>query len=374
MNKKIKILHITSSFHRGGVEGYLLNFLERADFAGFEHHIFVGRDEGPLQERYHRLPVRIVKVKCTPRRFLHSLPRGWSYCKKNGIDIIHGHNYWFYRYAYFLSLLTGLPLFTSNYGLGLWKKKRQLDLERRIFRRARMNTVISRAILEKGKSLLPEGSEREDKFKLIYPIIDDKPMQKLASYDKKKLLEKFKLDNGKPVFTIVGRIDRLKGHRVAIDALDRINRDGLRANLLMIGELEDRSILTDDDLAKDYLTYLNYYEEIEEIWKVTDYFLIPSLSEGTPLVLVEYFAVGRPVIASDISGNRELIRDKENGYLFKTGEVEDLVRKIEAILSGDQNEEVVSRAREFYQSELSPEKFVRTIEGYYRRALAPEGL
>ena len=366
MNKKIRILHITSSFVRGGVESYLLNFLKRADYERFEHYIFVGRDDGPLKEEYHGLPVKIVALRTSPKRFFYSLPFGWFFCLKNRIDIIHGHNYWFYRYAYFLSLLTGITLFTSNYGLGLWKRKRQLRLESAIFRRARINTVISKAILEKELALVEGSGCPGEKFRLIYPIINDEPMKKLPSYRKEEVRSKFRVDNDKPVFTIIGRIDKFKGHRIAIDAMKIINRNDLKVNLFIVGANDDPTILREEDLEKEYIRYFDYYVEIEEIWTVTDLFLIPSISEGTPLVLVEYFALGKPVIASDISGNRELIEDKRNGFLFKTGDVNDLVKKIGDVIEKDNIREIGTNAEEFYRKNLSPEKFVLKIENCYR--------
>ncbi|MBN2185075.1 MAG: glycosyltransferase family 4 protein [Candidatus Krumholzibacteriota bacterium] len=366
MNKKIRILHITSSFFRGGVESYLLNFLKRADHGRFEHYIFVGRDDGPLKEEYHRLPVKIVTLRTSPKRFFYSIPFGWFFCLKNRIDIIHGHNYWFYRYAYFLSLLTGITLFTSNYGLGLWKRKRQLRLESAVFRRARINTVISKAILEKELELIDGSESSREKFKLIYPIIDDGPMKKTSSYSKEALRSRFGVDNDKPVFTIIGRIDKFKGHRIAIDAMKIINRNGLRVNLFIVGANDDPTILGEEDLEKDYIRYFDYYEDIEEIWAVTDLFLIPSISEGTPLVLVEYFALGKPVIASDISGNAELIEDKQNGFLFKTGDVDDLVKRIEEVIEKDDIGKIGTNAEEFYLKNLAPEKYVAEIESCYR--------
>jgi glycosyltransferase involved in cell wall biosynthesis len=366
MGRKTRILHVTSSFFSGGIESYLLNFLGHADFDRFEHVLFVGRDDGPLKERYHRLPVSITELKCTPKRFFYSLPYGAYVCRKHGVDVIHGHNYWFYRYAYFLSLLTGIPLVTSNYGLGLWKKKRHLLFESLVFRRAKLNLSISRAILERERSLLGSAKENDLKCRLIYPIIDETPLGNVAARDPAAVRRKIGIANDRPVFTIVGRIDKLKGHRLALDAAARINAGGLRINLLIVGASGAERVLGEDDLRRDYVKYLDYYEPIEDIWSVSDFFLIPSLSEGTPLVLVEYLALGKPVIASDISGNSELITDGWNGRLFQTGSVEDLAKKIEEVLEAGPLSDVRAHAREFYLQHLSPEKLTRAIEGYYR--------
>lgn len=366
MARKTRILHVTSSFSSGGVESYLLNLLNLADLDAFEHYLFVGSDAGPLRERYHTLPVKITTVKCTPKRFFYSLPFGVYFCRKHGIDAIHGHNYWFYRYAFFLSLLTGIPLITSNYGLGLWKMRRHLLFESRVFRRARVNIAISKAILEKEQSLVPGGRNDQDKFKLIYPIINEAPLKNLKARDTGLIRKKLKISGDRPVFTIIGRIDRLKGHRIALDAMKAVNAGARKADLLIVGAMQDPLVLREDDLRADYVTYLNYYEPIEDIWAVSDFFLIPSLSEGTPLVLVEYMALGKPIIASDISGNAELIRDGWNGLLFKTGDAPDLARTIESALESGSLADIRTNARDFYTRNLSPEKLVREIERCYR--------
>ncbi len=365
MGQKIKILHIFGPFKMGGMEANLLNFLNYADFNRFEHYIFVPQNEGHLKEQYHKLPVRITTLKCSPKRFFYNLPFGYFFCKKHGINIIHGHNYYYYLYGYILSLLTKIPLFTSNYGLGLWKKKRHLFLESVIFRRAKINIVLSNAIMEKGKSLVNWSVNHHRSFKLVYPIIKEISLENLSLLDKKKIKQKLKINNDKPILTIIGRIDILKGHRFAIDAIERINKNNLEVNLLIVGAMHDQTILKENDLNKEYIRYLNYYEQIEEIWRVSNIFLIPSLSEGTPLVLVEYLAIGKPIIASDISGNGDLIKDGYNGYLFKVGDVDDLVKKIKLALMDDNIKNIQANAREFYLNNLLPKKLAQRMESFY---------
>ncbi|MBI5056331.1 MAG: glycosyltransferase family 4 protein [Nitrospirae bacterium] len=365
MSEKIKILHIFNSFFVGGMESNLLNFFNNADFSRFDHYIFVTQDEGPLKELFHKLPIKIITLKCTPKRYFYCLPVGYYFCKKNRINIIHGHNYWLYRYAYFLSILTKIPLFTSNYGLGKWKKKWDLFLESRIFSRARINIAISNVVLEKEISLVKKIDNPGRKFKLVYPIIKDISEKNLLMYNKEVIKQKLGITNDKPVLTIIGRIDRLKGHRLALDAVGKINQDAIKVNLLIVGPMSDPTVFKENDFDKEYIRYLNYYEQLEEIWAISDFFLISSISEGTPLVLVEYFAIGKPVIASDISGNKELIKDNWNGFLFKAGDVDSLVERIKSVIENKNIHEIQNNARKYYLDNLLPEKLVQDIEGYY---------
>jgi len=367
MTDKVRVLHIFQAFSTGGMESNLLNFFNQADFSRFEHFVFIARDEGALKGQFHRLPIKIFTLKCSPpRRFFYSLPIGYYLCKKHHIHIIHGHNYGAYRYGFFLSLLTGIPLFTSNYGLGTWKRKRHLFLESIIFRRAKINLSLSRAILEKEIALVGNRANTRPAFKVVYPMIRDISPRNLSDSDKRDLRHKLGLTNDRPILTVIGRIHRLKGHRLAIDALDRVNRDELKANLLIVGPKVDPSVLKECDLRKEYIRFLDYYEPLEDVWAVSDFFLIPSVSEGTPLVLVEYMAIGKPVIASDISGNKELITDRWNGFLFRTRDVDDLAEKIRSALESRDIENIRANARDFFLANLLPKKTAQEIESYYR--------
>ncbi len=363
MAKKIRILHIFGTFHIGGMETHLLNFFNRADFDRFEHFLFVGRDEGQLREAFHALPVRIVKLNFTPKHYFYSIPYGLYFCLRNGIGILHGHNYWAYLYCFFLSLISGIPFITADYGLGTWKKKIHHAWESSVFGRAKVNMAVSQAILDKNRSLVRGGGG--GRFELVYPIIRDITPEIVHEEEKRGIKLRLGIDGDSPVLTIIGRIIRLKGHRFAIEAVDRINAQGDRATLLIVGRRGENGVLEEKDIEKDHVFYTDFYERIEEIWAVTDLFLIPSTSEGTPLVLLEYFAIGKPVIASDISGTRELIRDGWNGFLFKSGDAGDLKEKIERAIRSEDLGAIRSNAVRYFTENLSPEVQTRKIEDLY---------
>jgi len=365
MTDKIKVLHILSSFNMGGMEANLLNFFNHADFTRYEHYIFVGSDSGQLSEEFRKLPLKIKTLKCTPKRYFYSLPYGFYFCLKNGIRILHGHNYWSYLYCYFLSLITAIPFITGDYGLGTWKRKSHHAWESIIFKRAMANLAVSKAILEKDLSLVKNKQAFEHKFKLIYPVIKSISKDNLHEDEKIAIKERLGIDNDHSVLTVIGRIIKLKGHRFAIEAVKRINRKESRVNLLIVGRLDDPDVLNEEDIRKDYIIFKNYYEHIEDIWTVTDIFLIPSTSEGTPLVLLEYFAIGKPVIASNISGNKELIRHGWNGYLFKNGDVDDLTEKIEYAISCDEIKMIQNNANRYYEENLTPVLQTRQVESIY---------
>jgi len=78
------------------------------------------------------------------------------------------------------------------------------------------------------------------------------------------------------------------------------------------------------NIEKEKIIMPGYVENIWEYYKAMDIFLLPSRSEGFSLALLEAGAAGLPVIASDIPGNDELIKDGENGLLFEVNKPEEL--------------------------------------------------
>jgi glycosyltransferase involved in cell wall biosynthesis len=69
-------------------------------------------------------------------------------------------------------------------------------------------------------------------------------------------------------------------------------------------------------------------EALEDVWQQTDLTIVPSLClENAPMVIVESFARGIPVLASRVGGIPEMVREAENGWLFAAGDCNDLVNK-----------------------------------------------
>ena len=77
-----------------------------------------------------------------------------------------------------------------------------------------------------------------------------------------------------------------------------------------------------EHLGLTNVEFAGHQNNIEEIWRKHHALVLPSRFEGMPLVVVEAMLCGRPCIATDVGGNRELVRDGINGFLAKAPTVE----------------------------------------------------
>jgi glycosyltransferase involved in cell wall biosynthesis len=137
----------------------------------------------------------------------------------------------------------------------------------------------------------------------------------------------------------IGRLDKGKGLNTLIDAFARLsNRYASRNSsaevkieLIFIGDgdAKEELICHVNSLCLDSkIKFLGYINNVQRILPFVDIFVYPSKSEGCPLSILEAMAFRIPVVASDIQGINEIIKDNQNGMLFQVGDVEGLAQKL----------------------------------------------
>jgi glycosyltransferase involved in cell wall biosynthesis len=96
-----------------------------------------------------------------------------------------------------------------------------------------------------------------------------------------------------------------------------------------------------------------------------DVFVLPSLSEGLPLVVVEAMAMGLPVIANRVGGLPWIIREGENGFLVEPRNPRDIAEKITLLLTNDNLRAYMSKRNIEEARKYSWEKIVENLEKVY---------
>lgn len=103
------------------------------------------------------------------------------------------------------------------------------------------------------------------------------------------------------------------------------------------------------------LPYSRDLTQLRELYHQADLVLSPALWDGMPNSVLEAMACGKPVLATDVGGVRDLIEDGRTGYLIKLSELDSLSRKIASVLSDPQRREVGRRARDLIATNFRPE-------------------
>jgi glycosyltransferase involved in cell wall biosynthesis len=156
-------------------------------------------------------------------------------------------------------------------------------------------------------------------------------------------LERFAMENlpksSNFTFLLVGRMLRDKGVVEFVKAAKYIKSLYPRVTFQLLGPLgvENRSAISSSEMnhweSQKIVEYLGQTDDVVEYIKHSNCVVLPSYREGTSRVLLEAAAMGRPIIASDIAGCKEIVDDGINGYLCLSKDYRDLANKMEKMLN-----------------------------------------
>lgn len=139
-------------------------------------------------------------------------------------------------------------------------------------------------------------------------------------------------------FVCVGRLSEQKGHLVLLEAAAKLAARGVEFELTLAGDGPLRAIIEERieelSLSKRVTItgWLTEQQVMSEI-RASAAMVLPSFAEGLPVVIMEAYALGRPVISTFVAGIPELIESGKNGWLVPAGAVEPLVDAMSQVLS-----------------------------------------
>ena len=143
-------------------------------------------------------------------------------------------------------------------------------------------------------------------------------------------------------FIFIGRIMKDKGIEEYIEIAKKLTKKYVNLEFQILGTFEEdiyKAIIEQNENKK--IRYLGVSSDVRQEIKEVDCIVNPSYHEGMSNVLLEGAAMGKPLIASNIPGCKEIIDDEENGFLFKVKSVEDLENKIIRFIKLKEEERII---------------------------------
>ncbi|MBI3037516.1 glycosyltransferase family 4 protein [bacterium] len=169
------------------------------------------------------------------------------------------------------------------------------------------------------------------------------------------------------VIAIVAKLHRNKGHHWALDALASSFSQLPACEIWIFGNGPERQNLLNDFGPNQFsgrIKFWGYKQHLDNFYPYVHLVLLPSLSEGMPLSLLEAMKWGIPCIASRVGGVPELIEDGVNGFLVNPGNGNELVAAIQKTLEPSKWYFLSQGAR---RSFVSKNHFSNLIDGLERK-------
>jgi glycosyltransferase involved in cell wall biosynthesis len=266
-------------------------------------------------------------------------------------------------YGAFAAHLAGIPAKSSRYVMitGLGYMFEADTPPKRLLRR--LARLLYRAALARVDSVFFQNPEDQALFAAlgITPPCVSIRLCRGTGVDLARFAPK-PLPAGEPVFLYVGRLLEAKGLRelAAAARLLKGRHPALRLRLLGPEESGPGAVPLAEVLAwqrEGLLEYLGAASDVRPHLAEASAVLLPSWREGLPTALLEAMAVGRPLIATDVPGCREVVRHGLNGLLVPPGNPEALAEAMRsmALESPDRLREMAAAGRELAQNSFNAE-------------------
>jgi len=160
--------------------------------------------------------------------------------------------------------------------------------------------------------------------------------QRIASMDRSEKRKELGLSVDTTVAITVGELNANKNHIQALKALSKLNKTNFHYLIVGNGESEQKLKKAVNELMlQGKVSFLGFRRDVLELLVASDVFILTSRREGLPKAVMEAMAAGLPIIATDVRGNRDLVKSGENGYLVPIDDVEQTAIAIKRLIDSE---------------------------------------
>ena len=228
-------------------------------------------------------------------------------------------------------------------------------LETHVFKHANAVTTICQGL---RKDIISRGIAA-DKITVIPNAVDIEKFS-FGVAAEADLLQELQLD-GKTVLGFIGSFYAYEGLLLLLEALPAIIKQRPEVRLLLVGGGPQQQLLSEKVAALNLGDYVILpgrvpHDQVQRYYNLVDILVYPRLAMRltdlvTPLKPLEAMAQGRLLVASDVGGHHELIRDRETGYLFKAGDQDSLAATVLAALDDQAHWQAIRQTGRRYVEE-----------------------
>lgn len=337
-SKKYTIAHLISSNFFGGPEKQIvehLKILNKGESTGIaisfqengteNEFLYKARENGILTEEIvSRNPVDIKALK----ELIRTL-------KNKKIDLLCSHGYKSCVLGLIAARFSSAKCiaFSRGYTSESFKVKIYEWLERQALKS--MDGVVSVSFGQE-KRLNSFGVYPKRSWVVHNAVYTSEISDSITEDRAKSIYTDFGIPEKARFIVAAGRLSPEKGQRFLIEAAAILKDEIDNLYFIFCGEGECKEELI--NLAKqkkvnDICRFPGFRKDITEVFRLMDFLVLPSLTEGLPNVILEAFSLAKSVVSTDVGGVSELVTHNKNGLLVQPGESKQLARAIKKMYS-----------------------------------------
>lgn len=346
----MRIGHVITRFIRGGADENTLYTCNGQARLGHEVHLVFGRDADEkllshLDSRVARHQIFDLKRAISPLDDLSALLKLHRLFIRLKLDVVHSHTSKAGILGRVAARIARVPIIIHGvHILPFINVNPVLAFSYRILERAIANFTDAFVNVgeEMRKGCIEAGIGVFEKHSVIASGMDLSRFSDalLKREDWRQVLPDVKLKTERPRFLLlVSRLEPRKGQYDFLPVFSRLSEAFPDAVLILAGEGPDRLRLEQRIKMlslENRVILTGFREDIERLMGIAEIGLLTSMREGLPRVLVQYALMRLPVVATDISGVREIIIPGETGYIVPSSNLSNMLDPLRELLGSEE--------------------------------------
>jgi glycosyltransferase involved in cell wall biosynthesis len=197
----------------------------------------------------------------------------------------------------------------------------------------------------------------------------------VSTADVTALRSRFGIGNDERVVLSVGRLSREKAHINLLEAFKRLceTKPDISLKLIIVGHGPERTRLetaAESLGCKNRVIFTGQVSNVQSFYAMADVFALPSLSEGSPNVVLEAMAANLPIVATAVGGVPEMIANNESALLVPPNDPPTLAAGIASLLTDkDLAQRLAKEAATLVDNQFAPENYVRSLVEIYSEVI-----
>lgn len=369
----VRIIYIDSLHNYGGGQKHLLNILKQIDRDKFVPYVACST-KCPLADRLREINVPVIPVELVGKFQLGAIIRLALLMCQHRPDIVHSEDSLSRLLGTIAARLAGVPIVVSTvHKVNVSPVVRDMSNSRR-----KIYVLVTRLLAKLSDKWFTVAEFNKQELMQLVKI----PAHKIAvihssivldefdiEVDTERKRKEFGLQANAPVVGTIARLHPDKGVRYLLDAAVTVLEEVPDVKFMLVGDgiqrVELESIAKQNGIAENVI-FAGFRDDVAELYSLFTITVLPSLNEGLPVVPMESLYMGKPVVATDVCGNPEIVRHGETGLIVPTKDSESLAQAILTLLNDEPKANPMAVCgRELVEKEFSNSVMVNRYEQAY---------
>jgi glycosyltransferase involved in cell wall biosynthesis len=314
-NDKINICHVISGDLWAGAETQAYSLAEELAETPWINLSVVTFNSGLLASKLSKIGIQVTVIEEKNRNIFTMIWRLHNFLKKNEIDILHVHGFKENFVGGISAKLSNAKVIRTHHGKGMLEGCLRHKIIEKLNARHLTNRMI--AVSQDLKNYL--AAKKFDESKITVILNGIKPERKEPLHAESEIRTRLDINAGRTIIGTIGRIVSVKGYDYLLKGAGKVIEKKDKVIFLIVGDgplLEKMKKLSNELGIEEYVRFAGFSDHPRDMLRLFDIFIMTSFHEGIPMVLLEAMSMSKPIIATNVGGIPEIIKNGRNGVLI----------------------------------------------------------